>query len=95
MIAVQVQNETYQAEETLQFVVVPRIGEGVHLLDEEGKWASFDVVDVWYQKAPWGDVWVPYLHVRKSGEAPFEGIKAADQMTEIISSLRGVPVEGQ
>jgi hypothetical protein len=22
------------------------------------------VLDVWYQKAEYGDVWVPYMHVR-------------------------------
>ena len=88
MIAVQVQNETFQTEQTLQFVALPRIGEGLHLLDDGGQWASFDVVDVWYQKAGWGDVWIPYLHVRKSGQAPFEGITAAEQPTEIISTLR-------
>jgi hypothetical protein len=28
------------------------------------------VLDVWYQKAEYGDVWVPYLHVRRTaGEA--------------------------
>jgi hypothetical protein len=27
-------------------------------------WASYAVIDVWYQKAEFGDVWMPYLHVR-------------------------------
>ena len=49
-------------------VGVPRIGEGVRLLDFDGLWGSYDVVDVWYQRSPLGDIWVPYIHVRKSGE---------------------------
>ncbi|TRD10067.1 hypothetical protein FGU71_13835 [Erythrobacter insulae] len=27
-------------------------------------WASYDVLDVWYQKAEYGDIWMPYLHIR-------------------------------
>ncbi|MBI1403802.1 MAG: hypothetical protein GC147_11380 [Porphyrobacter sp.] len=36
-------------------------------------WASYDVLDVWYQKAEFGDVWMPYLHVRMT---PGEGSAA-------------------
>lgn len=64
MIEIEVQNETYQTEERIRFAAVPRIGEGIRLRDPEGFWASYDVVDLWYQKAEYGDVWVPYLHVR-------------------------------
>ena len=66
MIEIEVQNETYQSQEKLRFAVVPRIGEGIRLLEPGGYWASFDVMDVWYQKAEFGEVWVPFLHVRKT-----------------------------
>ncbi len=70
MIEIEVQNETSQSQERLRFAAVPRIGEGLRLRDADGMWASFDVLDVWYQKAEYGDVWVPYLHVRITpGEA--------------------------
>lgn len=68
MIEIEVQNETDQSQEKLRFAAVPRIGEGVRLLGSDGFWSSYDVVDVWYQKAEYGDVWVPYLHVRKTAE---------------------------
>ena len=64
MIEIEVQNETTQTEERLRFSAVPRIGEGIRLQGPDGFWASYDVVDLWYQKAEFGDVWVPYLHVR-------------------------------
>ena len=75
MIEIEVQNETHQSETRMKFVVVPRIGEGVRLLEPGGQWASYDVLDVWYQKADYGDVWIPYLHVRltpgeKAAEPP-------------------------
>jgi hypothetical protein len=64
LIEIEVQNETHQSQETLRFSAVPRIGEGIRLRGPDGFWASYDVVDLWYQKAEYGDVWVPYLHVR-------------------------------
>ena len=64
MIEIEVQNETHQTQERLKFVAVPRIGEGIRLREPDGFWTSFDVVDLWYQKAEFGDMWVPYLHVR-------------------------------
>ena len=63
MIEIEVQNETHQSQERLRFASVPRIGEGLRLREPDGCWASYDVLDVWYQKAEFGDVWVPYLHV--------------------------------
>jgi len=70
VIEVEVQNETHQSTFTMKVVVVPRIGEGIRLREPTGRWASYDVLDVWYQKAEYGDVWVPYLHVRRTaGEA--------------------------
>ena len=64
MIEIEVQNETHQTQERLKFVAVPRIGEGIRLREPDGFWTSYDVVDLWYQKAEFGDIWVPYLHVR-------------------------------
>ena len=64
MIEIEVQNETTQSQERLRFAAVPRIGEGLRLRGADGMWASFDVIDVWYQKADYGDLWVPYIHVR-------------------------------
>ncbi len=66
MIDIEVQNETHQTNERLQFAVVPRIGEGIRLREPDGFWASYDIVDLWYQQADYGKVWVPYLHVRKT-----------------------------
>lgn len=70
MIEVEVQNETYQTQQVVRFAAVPRIGEGIHLLDQSGFSACFDVVDVWYQKASYGDVWIPFIHVRKTPATP-------------------------
>ena len=64
MIEIEVQNETRQTQERLRFAVVPRIGEGLRLREPDGLWASYDVLDVWYQKADYGDLWLPYLHVK-------------------------------
>ncbi|WP_284125141.1 hypothetical protein [Parerythrobacter aestuarii] len=64
MIEIEVQNETHQSQERLRFAAVPRIGEGLRLREKSGMWASYDVLDVWYQKADFGDVWMPYVHVR-------------------------------
>jgi len=73
VIEIEVQNETHQTQDRIRFAAVPRIGEGIRLRDPEGLWASYDVIDVWYQKAEFGDVWMPYLHVRITpGEAAGE-----------------------
>lgn len=66
MVEVEVQNETYQTQQVIRFAAVPRIGEGIHLIDHAGFSACFDVVDVWYQKAVYGDIWIPFIHVRKT-----------------------------
>ena len=64
MIEIEVQNETHQTQQRLRFAAVPRIGEGLRLLEPDGFWASYDVIDVWYQKADYGEIWVPFMHVR-------------------------------
>lgn len=64
MIEIEVQNETRQTQDSIRFAAVPRIGEGVRLQDPAGFWVSYDVIDLWYQKAEFGDIWIPYIHVR-------------------------------
>lgn len=63
MIEIEVQNETHQTQDRIRFAAVPRIGEGLRLREPDGIWASYDVLDVWYQKAEYGDIWMPYIHV--------------------------------
>jgi hypothetical protein len=88
VIEVEIQNEERQTQERIRFAAVPRIGEGIRLKEPDGFWASYDVLDVWYQKAEYGDVWVPYLHVRLT---PVEGAAvpaandAADYQREVVS----------
>ncbi len=64
VIEVEVQNETHQSQDRIRFAAVPRIGEGLRLREPDGMWASYDVIDVWYQKAEFGDIWMPFLHIR-------------------------------
>jgi hypothetical protein len=64
LIEIEVQNETHQTQTRLKFTAVPRMGEGIRLLEPDGFWVSYDVVDLWYQKADYGDIWVPYIHVK-------------------------------
>ncbi len=64
MIEIEIQNETHQSHERIKMAVMPRIGEGLRLREPDGFWASYDILDLWYQKADYGDIWVPYLHVR-------------------------------
>lgn len=63
MIEIEVQNETHQTQDRIRFAAVPRIGEGIRLREPDGMWASYDVLDVWYQKAEYGDIWMPYIHI--------------------------------
>lgn len=79
MIEIEVQNETHQTQARIRFAAVPRIGEGLRLREPDGMWASYDVLDVWYQKAEFGDVWMPYLHVRMT---PGEGVIPEDTYAE-------------
>ena len=80
MYEIEVQNESNQTQQSLRFIAVPRIGEGVRLIDFDGLWASYDVIDVWYQQSPIGEFWVPYIHVRKSGEAQGAAPMVAQQI---------------
>ena len=83
MIEIEVQNETHQSQVQLKFLAVPRIGEGLRLQEPDGTWASYDVLDLWYQKAVYGDVWVPFIHVRMTPtEEDFGAVLRPDFTTE-------------
>ncbi len=91
MIEIEVQNETHQTQERIRFAAVPRIGEGLRLREPDGLWASYDVLDVWYQKAEYGDIWMPYLHVCMTPETkvddvpePYAGLEE-DPSEELIN----------
>jgi len=77
LIEIEVQNETDQTQIGLRFAAVPRIGEGLRLRQPDGFWASYDVIDVWYKKAEFGEIWVPYIHVRMTD---------ADQAAAVVAS---------
>ena len=51
MIEIEVQNETHQDVHRIKVMNVPRIGEGIRLREPSGQWASYDILDVWYQQA--------------------------------------------
>ncbi len=93
MIDIEIQNETQQTELRIKAMAVPRIGEGIRLKDPSGAWSSYDVLDVWYQKADYGEVWVPYLHVRVTpdqgghGPLPDQGAGRLDQAMPIEQFL--------
>jgi hypothetical protein len=91
VIEVEVQNETHQSVFRLKTIVVPRIGEGLRLQEPDGRWASYDVLDVWYQKAEYGDVWVPYLHVRMN-EGEISAIETA-RANPMVDRSQAVPIE--
>ena len=82
MIEIEVQNETHQTQNRVRFAAVPRIGEGLRLREPDGMWASYDVIDVWYQKAEFGDVWMPYLHVRITPGEVAGGTTEADAWSD-------------
>jgi hypothetical protein len=78
LIEIEVQNETHQTQTCLRFSAVPRMGEGIRLLEPDGFWASYDIIDVWYQKADYGEVWIPYIHVKMTAsEMAASGKKTA------------------
>lgn len=92
MIEVEVQNETHQSIIRLKTIVVPRIGEGLRLQEPDGRWASYDVLDVWYQKAEYGEVWVPYLHVRMS-EGELRAIDTEVARNPMVDRRQEMPIE--
>lgn len=95
MIEVEVQNETHQTQERLRFSALPRIGEGIRLLEPDGFWTSYDIVDLWYQKAEFGDIWVPYIHVRmtpseKVGDSASSPAAHRDDHQEVIDRAKTI-----
>ncbi len=91
VIEIEIQNETRQSVLRLKVLVVPRIGEGLRLQEPDGRWASYDVLDVWYQKAEYGEVWVPYLHVRMS-EGELRSLDA-EARNPLVDRSQAVPIE--
>jgi hypothetical protein len=87
VIEIEVQNETHQTQERVRFAVVPRLGEGIRLREPDGFWASYDVIDVWYQKADYGDIWVPYIHIRITGAEQV----AVSELDAVISEKDLIP----
>ena len=97
MIEIEVQNETHQTVFKLKVVTVPRIGEGIRLQEPSGQWASYDILDVWYQKAEYGDVWVPYIHVRMTPEelraVEQAQVEAAARSNPMVDKRQLMPIE--
>ena len=91
VIEIEVQNETHQTVFKLKVVTVPRIGEGIRLAEPNGQWASYDILDVWYQKAEYGDVWVPYIHVRMTPDE----LKAVEmaKSNPMVDKRQQMPIE--
>ena len=95
MIEIEVQNETHQTQTRLKFAAVPRMGEGIRLQEPDGFWVSYDVVDLWYQKADYGDIWVPYIHVKIPASdqtgAPAKATKAKQEnQQEIVDKAKKI-----
>ena len=97
MIEIEVQNETHQTVFKLKVVTVPRIGEGIRLQEPSGQWASYDILDVWYQKAEYGNVWVPYIHVRMTPEelraVEQAQVEAAARSNPMVDKRQLMPIE--
>ena len=91
MIEIEVQNETHQTVFKLKVVTVPRIGEGIRLREPDNGWASYDVLDVWYQQAEYGEVWVPYIHVRMTPEE-MKSVEMA-RSNPLVDKAQQVPIE--
>ena len=95
MIEIEVQNETHQTQQRLRFSALPRIGEGLRLLEPNGFWTSYDIIDLWYQKAEFGDVWVPYIHVRMTPSDQANGSATSsptrpDDQQEVIDQAKTI-----
>lgn len=91
VIEIEVQNETHQDVLRIKAMAVPRIGEGIRLKEPSGAWASYDIIDVWYQQAGFGEVWMPYIHVRMTPDE----LKAVEmaQSNPMVDKSQAVPIE--
>jgi hypothetical protein len=93
LIEVEVQNETHQTQQRVRFAALPRIGEGIRLMEPDGFWTSYDIVDLWYQKAEFGDIWVPYIHVRITPTEPGAATNPAtltEDQQEVIDQAKTI-----
>ena len=91
MIEIEVQNETHQDVLRIKAMTVPRIGEGIRLKEPSGVWASYDIIDVWYQQAGFGEVWMPYIHVRMTPDE-LTAVEMA-QSNPMVDKSQAVPIE--
>ena len=91
MIDIEIQNETHQTVFRIKVVTVPRIGEGIRLKEPNGSWASYDILDVWYQQADYGEVWMPYIHVRMTPDE----LKAVEmaKSNPMVDKSQAMPIE--
>ena len=92
MIEIEVQNETHQDVLRIKAMAVPRIGEGIRLQEPSGQWASYDILDVWYQKAEYGEVWVPYIHVRMTPDE-LKAVEVSMAHNPMVDKSQQVPIE--
>lgn len=91
VIEIEIQNESHQSQFRIKALAVPRIGEGLRLKEPCGAWASYDVLDVWYQQAEYGAVWVPYLHVRLTPDE--KGLAPAPAALRTAVPNQAMPIE--
>ena len=91
VIEIEVQNETHQTVFRIKTVAVPRIGEGIRLREPNGSWASYDVLDVWYQQAEFGEVWMPYVHVRMTPDE-LRAVEMA-KSNPMVDKAQAIPIE--
>lgn len=91
MIDIEVQNESHQSVHRLKMLTVPRIGEGIRLREPGGQWASYDILDVWYQQAEYGEVWLPYIHVRLTPDEQRTGTPGITH--PVVDRAQQVPIE--
>ena len=91
MIEIEVQNETHQNVNRIKAMAVPRIGEGIRLREPSGQWASYDILDVWYQQAEFGEVWVPYIHVRMTPDDMRTA--SVGEASPLVDKGQQVPIE--
>lgn len=93
MIEIEVQNETHQDVCRIKVMAVPRIGEGIRLKEPNGAWASYDILDVWYQQADFGEVWIPYIHVRMTpGDLKAVEMEMANN-NPMVNKSQQIPIE--
>jgi len=91
VIDIEIQNETHQTVFNIKVVTVPRIGEGIRLKEPNGSWASYDILDVWYQKADYGEFWMPYIHVRMTPDE-LRAVEMA-KSNPMVDRSQAMPIE--